>query len=84
MSIEINNNKVKIPEKNRPGRKNIYPFDTMEIGSSFYIQKNPDESLQTLFIRLCNAANYHRKKYKKYFQIRKLESETGVGVWRVK
>jgi len=66
---------VTIPDKRQPGRPSKYPFDTMEIGQSFFAPGIKDR-------KVGNAARHYRPKR---FRCRTMVENgiRGTRCWRV-
>ena len=71
---------IEIPKSNSI----IYPFPGMEVGDSFLIVADKDESLRDLSRKINSPLSYYKKRTKKGFISRIINKENGVRIWRVK
>ena len=66
MSIPVDKG-IPVPDDNRRGRLAIYPWKTMEVGDSFFIEAKAGEKLGTIQRRLSAcAACYHKSSGHRY------------------
>ena len=70
--------KIPVPKEHTPNR---YPFDTMEIGDSFFVTEDQTANLKSVY----GAASHHAKRHNKKFlsAIREEGGKRGIRVWRV-
>ena len=74
---------VPVKLKKRSGRKNIYPFATMEVNDSFFVpcEKSQEQKIRSIY--------YSARHYKMGletpvdFQILYIPEEKGIRVWRI-
>ncbi len=71
--IKVEKN-IRIPETSAKGRPSIYPFATMDVGDSFFLDGKAVASISPV-------AASHGQKYGKKFTCRTVEG--GVRVWRI-
>jgi hypothetical protein len=58
------------------GRKQIYPFDTLDVGDSFFVKNKTSRDIS-------GSINQARKKHPKK-KFKSLTLQDGVRVWRIK
>lgn len=65
------------------GNARIYPFETMEVGDSFFVPGTPEEPGTWVQNRVNASANYWLKRYARTRRFLTRQLADGVRCWRI-
>lgn len=87
MSFTVYSN-VEIPKARQAGRTSKYPLGQMEVGQSFFVTPDDDETVEKAVSRVGGSTQRFRLKNKDHkFSVRATvhpeNGQAAVGVWRV-